>query len=172
MLKPHGNGSLPAQILTAMRAASWECSCSSPEQPMYAFVNGLCAAAGTEQSEFRLLHSSCYWPTSSLIIPANIDTACVVSHLYPPLPLPSLAERGKAAEWHRRVIEESMEDQEPNKTNKCGFSVYLKFPGDFPHLSPHCCISRVNKRKSSHKKTRMNDPWDTPLHIFQALSQI
>lgn len=55
-----------------------------------ASVNGFCVAAGAEQSEFRLLHSSRYWPTLSLIILANIDTACVVSHLYPLPPPPPM----------------------------------------------------------------------------------
>lgn len=63
----------------------------APSPRICASVNGFCVAVGAEQSEFRLLHSSRYWPTLSLIILANIDTACVVSHLYP-LPLPCLAE--------------------------------------------------------------------------------
>lgn len=71
-----------------------------------ACVNGFCVAAGAEQSEFRLLHSSRYWPTLSLIILANIDTACVVSHLTPPpLLFPSHAEqREREEDGQSRII--------------------------------------------------------------------
>lgn len=51
----------------------------------------------------QLLHSSRYWPTLSLIIPANIDTACVVSHLYT-LPLPLLC-RTERPEWKKKLKE-------------------------------------------------------------------
>lgn len=66
-----------------------------------ASVKGFCVAVGAEQSEFRLLHSSRYWPTLSLIIPANIDTACVVPLLYTLLlPLPCGTETQDGAKRH------------------------------------------------------------------------
>lgn len=74
-----------------------------------ASVNGFCVAAGAEQSEFRLLHSSRYWPTLSLIILANIDTACVVSHLYPfPLPLPCLTESERTEREREQKTEKEL----------------------------------------------------------------
>lgn len=98
------------------------CQLSAVASALYAFVNGLCAAAATEQSEFRLLHSSCYWPTLSLIIPANIDTACVVSHLYSPLPLPELSkerERGTDELQEKDILLFN----ESNKSSKFCFCV-------------------------------------------------
>lgn len=96
--------------------------CSSPALSLQicASVNGFCVAAGAEQSEFRLLHSSRYWPTLSLIILANIDTACVVSHLYPLLPLPCLTEWEKTREREQKtdgdILWKDWEEWWDNKT--------------------------------------------------------
>lgn len=91
-------------------------------------MNGFCVTAGAEQSEFRLLHSSCYWPTLSIIILANIDTACVVSHLYPhPHPHPPMqntegrqGERGRTDPSSIKKIGRAMMDKNvPSPTGLC-----------------------------------------------------
>ena len=94
----------------------------APSPRICASVNGFCVAAGAEQSEFRLLHSSRYWPTLSLIILANIDTACVVSHLYP-LPLPCLAE------WEKKGREkEGRKDRWKGGKEWSDKEMYLRSP--------------------------------------------
>lgn len=110
---------------------------SAPSTPISASVNGLCVAAGTEQSEFRLLHSSCYWPTLSLIIPANIDTACVVSHLYPSVPFHRLngVREGKKAEEGQKLVTKVCKNWE--KVTPCS-SIWCKSNPDDALFSCLC----------------------------------
>lgn len=108
--------------------------------PICASVNGFCVAAGAEQSEFRLLHSSRYWPTLSLIILANIDTACVVSHLYPlPLPLPCSTEREKTErEKEGRRQTERMYKREETKKCTCIHCFVIHYDAIISEIALRC----------------------------------
>lgn len=126
-----------------------------------ASVNGFCVTAGAEQSEFRLLHSSCYWPTFSIIILANIDTACVVSHLYPLPPPPP-----HPAPYNREKSERKRDDhyhfhRQGKGTDETKMSCRLPFCASLHCKSGWKSFRGSEIQRATEKTPGMKDPRPT-----------